>query len=69
VADSKSESYEYVTVGGQTVTVHPRFTFAGPTWVFDAQLDVPSALTPGSRPVTGTLSDVPSCPAVPMPGS
>jgi hypothetical protein len=69
VNGSKGESYEFVTTGGQTVTVHPQFTFSGANGVLDDRLDVPSALTPGSRDVTGTLSDVPSCPAVPIPGS
>jgi hypothetical protein len=69
VADSKGQAYEFVTTGGETVTVHPRFAFAGASGIFNAQLDVPAALTPGSRDVTGTLSDVPICPAVPIPGS
>jgi hypothetical protein len=69
VAGSPGESYTFVTVGGQTVTVHPQFTFSGATGVLDDKLDVPAALIPGSRDVTGTLSDVPTCPGVPIPGS
>ena len=69
VGTSPGESYQFETLGGETVTVHPRFTFAGPTGILDDRLDVPRSLTPGSRDVKGTLTDVPLCPQVPITGN